>query len=108
MLTTILASTIAALVAGICTFAIQERRLKSEERRLSMKFQSDSKALQAVTRLLSTDGWALRGFDEIQKRLGGYEGDELRRILIAAGALKAEGKDGRELWGLISRNPELF
>lgn len=54
--------------------------------------------------LLSNENWSKRSFDEIRKRLGGFEDDELRKILVRAGAVRFEGKDQQELWGLISKN----
>ena len=43
-------------------------------------------------------------FLEIEKRLGGFEDNELRKILIRAGAVRFEGDN--ELWGLLSRNTD--
>ena len=45
----------------------------------------------------------------IKKRLGGFGDDELRKLLVRAGAVRAfRNKDGAELWGLASLNPELL
>lgn len=44
----------------------------------------------------------------IKKRLGGFDDEELRRIMVRAGAVRFEGSDGKELWGLISRNKEIY
>lgn len=101
MLTTIVASAITALITaiitGLVTFAIQERRLRTE---LRTEFMAE----QAVKSLLETDRWTKRSFQEIKKRLGGFEDDELRKILVRAGAVRFESSDGKELWGLVSRN----
>jgi len=97
MLTTILISAITALVTGLITFAIQERKLK-------MELRTEFMAEQAVKSLLECEKWKKRSFDEIKKRLGGFDDDELRKILVRAGAVKFEATDGKELWGLISRN----
>ena len=42
--------------------------------------------------------------EEIEKRLGGFQNDELRKILVRAGAARFSSGDDTELWGLISRN----
>lgn len=97
MLTTILTSAITAIVTGLITFAIQERRLKAE---LRTEFMAE----QAVNLLLQNEKWKKRSFIEIKKRIGGFEDDELRKILVRAGAVKFEASDSNELWGLISRN----
>ncbi|ARU31427.1 hypothetical protein CAP31_06865 [Sulfuriferula sp. AH1] len=97
MLTTILTSAITAIVTGVITFAIQERKLKAE---LRTEFMAE----QAVNLLLQNEKWEKRSFTEIKKRIGGFEDDELRKILVRAGAVKFEASDNNELWGLISRN----
>lgn len=63
-------------------------------------------AESAVKALLENETWKKRSFDEIKKRLGGFEDDELRKILVRSGAIRFEGADNKELWGLISRNLE--
>lgn len=97
MLATIITSAIVAVITGIITFAIQERKLKTE---LRTEFMAE----QVAKSLLENHKWQKRSFDEIKKRLGGFEDDELRKILVRSGAVKFEGSEGKELWGLISRN----
>jgi hypothetical protein len=99
MLITIAVSAIIALVTGLITFAVQERKLRTE---LRTEFMAE----QAAKSLLEREKWKKRSFDEIKKRLGGFEDNELRKILVRAGAVKFEASDGKEVWGLISRNKE--
>ena len=99
MVTTILISAITAIVTGLVTFAIQERKLKAELR-------TEFRAEQAAKLLLQSEKWKKRSFSEIRKRVGGFKDDELRKILVRAGAVKFEASDGNELWGLISRNKD--
>lgn len=63
-------------------------------------------AEQAAKALLEHEKWKMRSLEEIKKRLGGFGDDELRMILVRAGAVKFESDDGSELWGLISRNKD--
>ena len=95
----ILGTIVIAAFSGYITFRIQERRLKQE---LKTEFMAE----KAVNSLLSDDRWKKRSFEEIQKRVGGFEDDELRKILVRAGTVRFEKKDGGELWGLISKNKE--
>ncbi len=88
---------ITALITAIATFAIQERKLKAE---LRTEFMAE----QAAKSLLENPQWGKRSFSEIKKRLGGFGDDELRKILVRAGAVRFERTDDEELWGLISRN----
>lgn len=97
MLETVFTSLVTALITGLVTFSVQERKLKSE---LRTEFMAE----QVATTLLEDEKWKKRSFTEIQKRLGGFEDDELRRILVRAGAVRFVTEDGKELWGLLSRN----
>lgn len=99
MLSTILISAFTALITGLITFALQERKLKAELR-------TEYMAEHAVNLLLKNEKWKKRSFTEIEKRIGGFEKNELCKILVRAGAVKFEAVDGSELWGLICRNEE--
>ena len=63
-------------------------------------------AEQVARALLENEKWKKRSFEEIKKRLGGFEDDELRKILVRSGAVKFVASDGKELWGLLSRNKD--
>lgn len=97
MLTTIITAAVTSLITGLVTFAVQERKLK-------MELRTEFMAEQAAKLLLQTDKWQKRSFEEIKKRLRGFGDDELRKILVRAGAVQFEGSQNKELWGLISRN----
>ena len=99
MLFTIITAAITSLITGVITFAVQERKLKTE---LRAEFMAE----QVAKLLLESEEWKKRSFEEIKKRLGGFDNDELRKILVRSGAVKFERSDGKELWGLISRNKE--
>ncbi|GMU68246.1 MAG: hypothetical protein AMXMBFR37_05790 [Steroidobacteraceae bacterium] len=99
MFVTILTAAITAVITGLVTFYVQERKLKLE---LRTEFMAE----QAAKALMEREDWKMRSFDEIKRRLGGFSDDELRKLLVRAGAVRFEGTDGKELWGLISRNKE--
>ncbi|HNY39518.1 MAG TPA: hypothetical protein PKJ41_03955 [Bryobacteraceae bacterium] len=96
MLATIITSVVTSLITGLIAFAVQERKLRAD---LRTEFMAE----QAAKELLQHERWTKRSFEEIRKRLGGFEDNELRKILVRAGAVRFES-NGRELWGLISRN----
>ena len=75
-------------------------------REFALEFASEA----AVKTLLEQPEWECRTFDMIKKRLGGFDDDELRKLLVRAGAVRAFRNDERktELWGLASRNPKLL
>ena len=95
----VLGTIVVAAFTGYVTFRIQEHRLKHE---LRTEFMAE----QVVRELLSEEKWTKRSFEAIKKRLGGFEDNELRKILVRAGAVRFEKENGEELWGLISRNKE--
>lgn len=99
IVTPIIIAFITTLITSFVTFAVQERRLKTE---LRTEFMAE----HAAKSLLEHERWTKRSFDEVKKRLGGFEDNELRKILVRAGAVKFEASDDdhKELWGLISRN----
>ncbi len=58
----------------------------------------------ATKELLESANWRKRSFKSIKARLGGFEDDELRKMLVSVGAVRFTDDDDRELWGLRSRN----
>jgi hypothetical protein len=95
MLETIVTSIGVALITSLVAYLLQERKLKAE---LRTEFMAE----QAAQKLLKSRKWKKRSFDEIKKRLAGFDDDELRKILVRSGAVRFDGE--KELWGLISKN----
>lgn len=101
----IVAALVSAVIAIVVAFisawvavSLQKDRLRTE---LKLEFAAEA----AIRELLSDKRWKLRSFDAIQKRLQGFDEDELRKLLIRSGALSFESEDG-ELWGLREHNLE--
>lgn len=99
MIMTIITSVITAGITAFAAFAIQQHKLRTE---LRTEFMAE----RVVRQLLEKKQWQKRSFNEIKKRLGGFDDDELRKILVRAGAVRFESSDGKELWGLISKNSD--
>jgi len=78
--------------------AVQEERLKVELRTTFM-------AEEAIHELLLDESFRHgRSFDQIKRNVGGFEDDELRKLLVRSGALRYyRGRDNKEMWGLRSR-----
>ena len=49
-----------------------------------------------------------RSFETLKKHLGGFDDDELRKILVRAGAIRNYRDDGSEWWRLLSRMDEFI
>ena len=83
-----------------------ERELAEQKSRFDNRLEF---AAENVARQLMMDPqWRLRSFDLIKHHLGGFEDNDLRRILVRAGAIRFSSNSGAELWGLIERNRELL
>lgn len=96
--------------------AVAVERLKAELQLAHHREQHKTEyaAEDAARRLLSHKGYVRRSFAAIQTELGGYDGDgsdELRRILVRAGARRMYRKGTKkdpenEWWMLVSRMDE--
>jgi hypothetical protein len=94
-------SLVVALVAGAITVFAAERKLRRDYR---LEFAAES----AAHRLLNDPEWSLRTFKIISHHLAGFEDNELRKVLVRAGAIRFTSKSGVELWGLLERNQHLL
>jgi hypothetical protein len=70
----------------------------------SNKSQERAGAAAAVQELLRQSPYRMRSFEIIKYHLPGLQEDELRRILIQAGAIRWMTKSDQEVWGLLERN----
>ena len=105
---TIIASIITAGLTSLLALGIQERRLRRDFELDRERVRTEFMAEQVARELLESERWQKRSFQAIEQRLGGFTEDELRRMLVRAGAVRFEADQDQELWGLLSRNrPEL-
>jgi hypothetical protein len=91
---------VTAIVTALVTISISERKLRRD---FGLEF-----AAERVAHELMQSKWRLRSFDVIKFHLGGFEDDDLRKMLVKAGAIRFASKSGFELWGLLSRNRDLL
>ena len=114
MIETVLTSAIVAVITAIATslwrYHLQERKieaeLKQQEERLRTELRTEFMAEEAIRKLLLHETWEKRSFEEIKRRVGGFEDEELRKLLVRAGAVRFYGKEDIEFWGLIERNED--
>ena len=103
---------ITALITAIITFHFQRHKLDIDKERIDIAMKelqrehSLSYAAERVANaLLSDEQWRLRTFDSLKRHLGGFEDDELRKVLVCSGAVRFFTKKTKtELWGLLERN----
>lgn len=68
------------------------------------EFTRDFPAEAQARDLLHQESWQKRTLAEFKSRLGAFEDNELRKILVRAGAVQLQDLDGKEIWGLDSAN----
>jgi len=90
-LTTLAIATIPAILSG--AFAYYRNRIGI------LKYKADSMAESTAKHFLSHKGYTDRKFETIKKYLGGWDNDEdeLRRILVRAGAVRTRRDHVRSL-----------
>lgn len=87
---------VVGLVAPALTLYLSRKSLRTE-------YMAEA----AIRRLLQHPTWRRRSFQEISYHLPGFAADDLRRLLVRAGAVRMQSSntnDSRELWGLLERN----
>ena len=95
---------IVSVVTALLTALITAR---SERQRLRAELRTEFMAEEAIRQLLLHEKWRRRSFETIAKRIGGFEDDALRRLLVRSGAIRGIRQDDEaELWGLRDRNPD--
>jgi hypothetical protein len=80
-----------------------QAKLDQETQRLRSEFALEFAAETAVRTLLMDERWPKRSFMIIKSHLGGFADDELRKLLVRAGAVRFTWKS-QEYWGLLDRN----
>jgi hypothetical protein len=109
LLLTILTAFGTAAVTGLITFLIQERRLSRELSNLREIHKTEFMAEQTAKVFLNHKKHVDRSFSVLREHLGGFEDDELRKILVRAGAIRVIRKDSQEeMWTLLARSQEFF
>jgi hypothetical protein len=93
---------IAGLVALLTSAATGILTYRKFRREYALEFAAET----LLMRLLTVKGWEWRSFEAIKRVIGGFDDDELRRMLVRSGAFRGYSKDGTvEMWSHISKNP---
>lgn len=101
-----LASLFGALVGGGISYLLNRQQHAYQLRRLHEQYKTDFMAEETARHFLSHRGYTDRSFETLKKHLGGFGDDELRKILVRAGAVRTYRDDGSEWWRLLSRMDE--
>lgn len=104
--TAALFSLIGSLVGALLAVALQRSRIAADIAIAIEAVKTDHMAEKAALHYLNHKGYTDRSFKMLSQRLGGFEENELRKILVRAGAVRYEREDGTEWWRLLSRVSE--
>lgn len=99
-----LAALVAGLVAVLTSVLTAIVTLRISKRKAELDFKTEFAAERVAHELMMDPDWRWRSFEVIRHHLGGFEDNELRKILVRAGAIRVESRQGKELWGLLDRN----
>ena len=95
-----------ALVGGGISFLLNRQQFRNQLRILQEQHKVEFMAEETARHFLSHKGFTDRSFETLRNHLGGFEDDELRKILVRAGAIRVFRDDGSEWWRLLSRMDE--
>jgi hypothetical protein len=95
-----------ALVGGGISYALNRQQFANQMKLAREQHRTEFMAEETARHFLSHKGFTDRSFDTLQRNLGGFEADELRKILVRAGAIRVYREDGSEWWRLLSRMDE--
>ena len=103
---TIVSGITGAVVGGFATGALQRQRFQQELQLMKIEHKTEFMAETTARFFLSHKGYTDRSFAVLREAIGGFSDDELRQILVRAGAIRTIRKDNSEWWRLLSRHEE--
>jgi hypothetical protein len=103
---TSLSALFGALVGGVVSWALNRQQFANQLRVLQEQHKAEFMAETTARHFLGHKSYTDRSFETLRNHLGGFGDDELRRILVRAGAIRVYREDGSEWWRLLSRMEE--
>jgi hypothetical protein len=103
-----LSALLGALVGGCISWALNRQQFDNQLKLAREQHRTEFMAEETARALLSHKGFTDRSFETLRRHLGGFEDDELRKILVRAGAMRVYRDDGSEWWRLVSRQEEFI
>lgn len=103
-----LSALLGALVGGAISFMLNRQQFQNQLRVLQEQHKVEYMAEETARHFLSHKSFTDRSFDTLRNHLGGFTDDELRKILVRAGAIRVYREDGSEWWRLLSRMEEFI
>lgn len=104
-----LSSILGVIVGGLVSYFLQKQKLEHEFKLKLQENKTENMAEQTARYYLKEEGYYERSFNHLKTKLGGFEEEELRKILVRAGAVRFIRKDDqKEFWCLVERLPEKY
>ena len=97
-----------AVVGGGISFLLNRQQFKNQLRILQQQNKVEFMAEETARHFLSHKSFTDRSFETLRNHLGGFGDDELRKILVRAGAIRLYREDGSEWWRRLSRMEEFI
>ncbi len=97
-----------AAIGGLISFVLQHQRFIQEIKLKQEEHKTEFMAENTVKHFLEHKSYTDRSFETLKKHLGGFDDDELRKILVRAGAIRTFRDDNSEWWRLLSRMDEFI
>ena len=108
LISSLLSGVVGALFGGVITGKLQKERFTHDLNLIRLEHKTEFMAETTARYFLSHQGYTDRSFETLRDAIGGFTDDELRQILVRAGAIRSFRKDGSEWWRLLSRNEEFI
>ena len=97
-----------AMVGGGISYLLNRQQFANQLRLSQEQHRTEYMAEETARAFLSHKSFTDRSFETLRRHLGGFEEDELRKILVRAGAMLIYRDDGSEWWRLVSRMDEFI
>ena len=98
---------IGGLITGLINFLLQKSQFKHNKEMFYLENKSRENVKEIIKDLLNHRSHTDRSFDAIRKRIGGYDEDEIRKMLHEVGAKPTTRKGSSvEWWYLMERAQE--
>jgi hypothetical protein len=102
----LLSALLGALVGGGISYVLNRQQFAHQLRILQEQHKVEFMAEETARHFLGHKSFTDRSFETLRRALGGFTDDELRKILVRAGAVRVYREDGSEWWRLLSRMDE--
>lgn len=98
---------IGGVLTGLFNLLLQARQFNHNKELFLLQNRSKEQAKEILEEMLNHKKYVDRSFEALKGKIGGFNDDEIRKILLEIGAIKAIRKDdGTEWWYLKDRREE--